>query len=83
LRQRRKLLSLRRLLPLQVSGWERCRADAAGGLTCAVDSIDQHAFGIPCSNVLVNGALVSFEVPTFGGKWTGAISSDGKTLTGT
>lgn len=59
------------------------QADAAGGVTCAVDSIDQHAFGIPCSNVLVNGALLSFDVPTFGGKWTGAISSDGKTLTGT
>jgi len=59
------------------------QADTEGGLTCVVDSIDQHRFGIPCSNVLVNGALVSFDVPTVGGKWTAAISSDGKTLTGT
>jgi serine-type D-Ala-D-Ala carboxypeptidase/endopeptidase len=58
------------------------QADAAGGLTCATDSIDQRAFGIPCSNVLVNGALVSFDVPAVGGKWTGAISSDSKTLIG-
>ena len=48
-----------------------------------MDSIDQQSFGIPCGNVLVNGALVSFDVPAVGGKWTGAISSDAKTLTGT
>lgn len=54
-----------------------------GALTCALDSIDQKAFDIPCGNVLVNGSGVSFDVPTVGGKWAGQISSDGKTLSGT
>lgn len=48
-----------------------------------MDSIDQGAFGIPCTNVQVSGDAVTFVVPAVGGKWAGTISSDGKTLTGT
>jgi CubicO group peptidase (beta-lactamase class C family) len=55
----------------------------AGAQSCALDSIDQKAFGIPCSNVAVNGNAVSFDVPAVSGKWSGTLSADGKTLTGT
>jgi serine-type D-Ala-D-Ala carboxypeptidase/endopeptidase len=55
----------------------------AGAQSCALDSIDQKAFGIPCNNVTVNGDAVSFDVPAVTGKWSGTLSADGKTLTGT
>jgi CubicO group peptidase (beta-lactamase class C family) len=58
-------------------------AGVAGNLTCAMDSIDQKAFGIPCGNVQVNGEIVSFDVPAVHGKWAGTISADGEKLTGT
>ena len=51
--------------------------------SCTLDSIDQKAFGIPCTNVTVNGNAVSFDVPSVSGKWSGQLSADGKTLTGT
>ncbi|MGC2163287.1 MAG: serine hydrolase domain-containing protein, partial [Silvibacterium sp.] len=59
------------------------QASVAGAQNCALDSIDQKAFGIPCSNVVVNGDAVSFDVPAVNGKWSGTLSTDGKTLTGT
>jgi serine-type D-Ala-D-Ala carboxypeptidase/endopeptidase len=55
----------------------------AGAQSCALDSIDQKAFEIPCGNVQVNGDAVSFDVPAVSGKWSGTLSADGKTLTGT
>jgi serine-type D-Ala-D-Ala carboxypeptidase/endopeptidase len=54
-----------------------------GARACALDSIDQKAFGIPCDNVEVKGNAVSFDVPAVMGKWSGTLSVDGKTLTGT
>jgi len=51
--------------------------------SCVLDSIDQKAFGIPCSNVQVSRNAVLFDVPAVGGKWSGTLSADGKTLTGT
>jgi CubicO group peptidase (beta-lactamase class C family) len=54
-----------------------------GAKGCALDSIDQKAFGIPCGNVVVNEDAVSFDVPAVMGKWSGTLSADGKTLTGT
>ena len=56
---------------------------ASGSLTCSLDSLDQGAFGIPCSNVRVDGSAVSFDVPAVNGEWTGNLSADGKTLAGT
>jgi len=67
--------TLRIQLHLQTAG--------AGPLTCTLDSIDQKAFGIPCSNVQVNGNAVSFDVPSVSGKWNGQLSTDDKTLNGT
>jgi len=58
-------------------------ADAAGRLTCVMDSIDQRAFGIPCGNVQETGDAVSFDVPAVRGKWAGTISTDGQKLSGT
>lgn len=59
------------------------QTSADGSLTCALDSLDQRAFGIPCSNVRVDGNAVSFDVPAVSGKWAGQLSADGKTLSGT
>src|SRR5882672_12489248 len=67
--------TLRIQLHLQTAG--------AGPLTCVLDGIDQKAFGIPCSNVQVNGNAVSFDVPSVSGKWNGQLSTDDKTLNGT
>jgi len=47
--------TLRLQLHLQVSG--------PGSQACALDSLDQKAFGIPCGNVQQKGDAVSFEVP--------------------
>ncbi|MFT4114548.1 serine hydrolase domain-containing protein [Silvibacterium sp.] len=54
-----------------------------GSLRCTLDSIDQKAFGIPCSDVKVSGDAASLAVPAVRGGWSGSISSDGKILTGT
>ena len=59
------------------------QAGVAGSQNCALDSIDQRAFGIVCTQVTMNGDTVSFDVPAVGGGWSGKISKDGKTLTGT
>ncbi|WP_353064280.1 serine hydrolase domain-containing protein [Tunturibacter psychrotolerans] len=51
--------------------------------SCTLDSLDQNGFRIVCDHVEVKGEKLSFEVPTVGGSWSGRISADGKTLTGT
>ena len=52
---------------------------------CTLDSIDQKAFGIPCGMIQAEGEdrTLSFQVPAVGGKWSGQLSADGNTLTGT
>jgi serine-type D-Ala-D-Ala carboxypeptidase/endopeptidase len=59
------------------------QATATGAQNCALDSIDQRSFGIVCTNLTMNGDVVSIDVPAVGGGWSGKISEDGKTLTGT
>jgi serine-type D-Ala-D-Ala carboxypeptidase/endopeptidase len=54
-----------------------------GGQDCALDSIDQQSFGIPCGNVQVNGSSISFDVAAVGGKFAGELSADHATITGT
>jgi len=56
---------------------------APGAQVCALDSLDQKAYGIPCGNVQQKGDAVSFEVPAVSGRWAGRLSPDGKTLSGT
>lgn len=53
-----------------------------GGTLCVFDSVDQKAFGIPCGGVKVEGSAISFEVPAVHGKWTGTLSADSQTLSG-
>ncbi len=54
-----------------------------GSLTGTLDSIDQGANGIPCADFLVEGNNLSFRVPPVNGSWKGAVSEDGKILSGT
>ena len=59
------------------------KVGAGGGLEGSMDSLDQGAMGIPCSEVHVEGENLSFSVPAVHGTWKGTISADGATLTGT
>lgn len=57
------------------------RLDRAAG-TCALDSLDQGAFGIPCT-ASEPGAVVKIEVPAVRGTFEGKLSADASTLEGT
>ena len=59
----------------------RLQTGADGTVGCALDSIDQHAFGIACT-LAVKGDHLLVEIPGVGGRWTGQIAQDGLTLTG-
>jgi uncharacterized protein len=54
-----------------------------GAFAARMDSIDQGANGIPCSEVTVQGEAFSFAVPAINGHYAGQIAADGKTITGT
>lgn len=47
---------------------------------CAIDSLDQHAMGIPCTNVVASASVISFDVPAVHGTLKGSPSADGNTL---
>ncbi len=49
---------------------------------CAIDSLDQHAHGIPCT-ATVTGSRVKLEVPAVHGSLQATLSADGNTLEGT
>jgi D-alanyl-D-alanine-carboxypeptidase/D-alanyl-D-alanine-endopeptidase len=55
---------------------------ANGALEGSLDSLDQNAMGLPCTNFRLTGKGLSFDVPSVGGKWHGAVSEDAATLTG-
>jgi CubicO group peptidase (beta-lactamase class C family) len=57
--------------------------DAAGKLSGSLDSLDQGALGIPCSEFVLSGAQFGFNVPAVSGTYSGTVSADGKTITGT
>ena len=59
------------------------RSDEAGQEFCSLDSLDQHATGLPCTNVAFDGHTFSFDVPTVGGRWAGTLSPNGNALKGT
>jgi hypothetical protein len=52
-------------------------------LTGTMDSIDQHAFGVPCTELALSGVQFSFRSPVAHGSYKGEISADGNTITGT
>ena len=57
--------------------------DTAGKLSGSLDSLDQEARGIPCSDLVLSGAQFSFSVPAVHGAYSGTVSADSKTITGT
>ncbi len=56
---------------------------ADGTLAGTLDSPNQGANGIPCADFHLDGSAFSFKVPAVNGTWTGTVSADGATLTGT
>ena len=58
------------------------KSDAQGKEYCAFDSLDQHAMGIECSNVVLSGDDFSFDVAVVKGHYAAKLSADGNTLTG-
>ena len=59
------------------------KSDAQGKEYCTFDSLDQHAMGIECSNVVLSGDDFSFDLPAVKGHYAAKLSADGNTLTGT
>ncbi len=59
------------------------RSDSAGREFCALDSLDQGAFGLPCANVVFSGTRFSFDVPVVHGHWSGVLSANAGSLQGT
>jgi CubicO group peptidase (beta-lactamase class C family) len=58
------------------------KTPATGAIEGTLDSVDQGAMGLPGANFHLDGKALSFDVPSVGGKWHGAVSDDGATLTG-
>lgn len=58
------------------------KQNAAGKVTCTLDSPDRGAMGIHCANFQIDGSLVTFTVPAVQGMWKGGVAPDG-TLAGT
>lgn len=58
-------------------------AAADGSLSGSIDSLDQNLADIPCANFLVDGQSLSFSVPSVHSTWSGALSADRNTLSGT
>ncbi len=50
--------------------------------SCALDSVDQHGFGIPCSVTISQNTLL-LDVPDVHGKLAGTVSDDGTTVNAT
>src|SRR5471032_1962314 len=59
------------------------KSDEARQEFCSLDSLDQHATGLPCTNVAFDGHTFSFDVPTVGVRCAGTLSPNGNTLKGT
>ena len=58
-------------------------ADASGTLTATMDSPSQGVNGLPAANTKLTGSTFSFEVPLVKGSYTGTVSADGKSISGT
>jgi D-alanyl-D-alanine-carboxypeptidase/D-alanyl-D-alanine-endopeptidase len=57
--------------------------DNSGKEYCSLDSLDQQAMGLDCAAVMFSGDDFSFDVPFVKGHFTGKLSADANTLTGT
>ncbi|HLH03549.1 MAG TPA: serine hydrolase domain-containing protein [Bryobacteraceae bacterium] len=58
------------------------KQSGAGSLEGTLDSPDQGAKGLPCANIKLEGANLSFDVPSVNGNWKGTVTSDAATLSG-
>jgi CubicO group peptidase (beta-lactamase class C family) len=61
----------------------RVKSDSTGKEYCTNDSLDQQAAGMECANVVFAGDDFSFDVPVVQGHYSGKLSADNNTLTGT
>lgn len=59
------------------------RLDPDGEHGCSIDSLDQASFGIECRSQAGPGDTLSLAAPSVNGIWSGSITTDGMTLTGT
>ena len=51
-------------------------------LTGTLDIVDEGAFGIPCTNVVLLGTQFSFQLPAGDDSYKGEISKDGNIISG-
>ena len=58
------------------------KTGTSGAVEGTLDSVDQGAMGLPCSNFHLDEKALTFDVPKVGGKWRGTVSADGAMLTG-
>ncbi len=58
------------------------KSDNTGREFCEFDSLDQHAMGLECANVVFAGDDFSFDVPAVMGHYAGKLSAGENTLTG-
>jgi serine-type D-Ala-D-Ala carboxypeptidase/endopeptidase len=58
-------------------------AASDGSLAGTLDSPDQGASGLQCTDFHREGRTLSFSVPAVHGNWRGSVDNDGATLTGT
>lgn len=54
-----------------------------GTLSGTIDNPDQAMLGMQCTNIVINGQALSFNVPMVHGAWVGFLSNDGASLSGT
>jgi CubicO group peptidase (beta-lactamase class C family) len=58
-------------------------AGASGPTEGTLDSLDQGGMGLTCGNFRLDKKILSFDIPSVGGKWHGTVSDDGAMLNGT
>lgn len=58
-------------------------SDVKGNERCTLDSLDQGAYGLTCTNASLTGSRFSFDVPVVHGHFAGKLSDDGASLDGT
>ncbi len=72
---------------VQSGGWTlraqiKVKSDRSGSEFCAFDSLDQAVLDWECSKVSWKAPEFSFEVPRAAGRWSGRLSGNGQTLSG-
>lgn len=58
-------------------------AVAGDRIAGTLDSLDQHAMGIPCANIQLAGKKLTLDVPAVHGGYGGTLEPDGDKLSGT